>query len=69
MSKDDGTLAARIDMLLSKHGSLRVVGRVLEIDHAYLKRLRDGDKVNPSEAVLKKLGLKRIVTYKLRHLP
>lgn len=65
----DGTLGARICMLVDRHGSLRNVGKILSIDHAYLKRLRDGDKVNPSETVLKKLGLKRIVTYRLRSVP
>jgi hypothetical protein len=52
----------RIDELVDRHGSLRAVGLVLGIDHAYLYRLSTGDKVNPSERVLKKLKLKKIVT-------
>jgi ferredoxin-fold anticodon binding domain-containing protein len=65
----DGTLGARISMLVDRHGSLRNVGKILGIDHAYLCRLQAGDKVNPSDAVLKKLGLQRVVTYKLRSKP
>lgn len=60
------TLGARISMLVDRHGSLRNVAKILDIDHAYLCRMQNGVKINPSEAVLKKLGLQRIVTYVLR---
>lgn len=62
----DGTLGARISMLVDRHGSLRNVAKVLEIDLAYLSRMQSGEKVNPSETVLRKLGLVRVVTYRLR---
>ena len=57
------TLERRLGELVLRHGSLRAVGRVLEIDHAYLHRLYHGEKKEPSAAVLKKIGLRRVVTY------
>lgn len=57
------TLGQRLGELVLRHGSLRAVGRVLKIDHAYLSRLYHGQKKEPSAAVLKKLGLARVVTY------
>lgn len=46
----------RIDELATVYGSVRAVGRALNIDHAYLYRLTSGEKTNPSKAVLRKLG-------------
>lgn len=57
------TLGKRIQDLAKQHGSLRAAARVLGIDHAYLWRLQNGGKIVPSDDVLKKLGLKRVVTY------
>ena len=59
-------LRARIQALAKQHGSLRAAARVLEIDAGYLSRLQGGLKVEPSEEVLRKLGLRRIVTYIVR---
>lgn len=56
-------LRARIQELAKQHGSLRAAARALEIDPGYLSRLQDGLKLEPSDAVLRKLGLKRIVLY------
>ena len=56
-------LAQRIDAEIDKHGGLRQAGRALNIDPAYLHRLRSGECANPSDSVLKKLGLKKVVTY------
>lgn len=47
----------RINALVYVYGSVRAVGNALNIDHAYLHRLSNGEKVNPSKTVLKKLGL------------
>lgn len=58
-------LGARIRELAEKHGGLRAAARVLNCDAAYLLRLRDGDKRNPSTAMLRKLGIKKVVTYVL----
>jgi len=55
-------IAQRIKELEEKHGGLSVVARVLGVDRAYLWRLKKGKKTNPSPKILKKLGLKRIVT-------
>lgn len=44
-------------------GSLRIAGRALRINYAYLQRLRSGEKINPTAATLKKLGLRKAVTY------
>lgn len=56
-------LRARIQELAKQHGSLRAVARVLQLDHGYLSRLQGGLKDEPGESVLRKLGLRRIVTY------
>ena len=50
-------LKRRIDQLAAVYGSVRAVGRALNIDHAYLQRLVKGEKQNPSKTVLRKLGL------------
>jgi len=49
--------------LVDKHGSVRAAARVLGIDHAYLYRLKVGEKTDPSDALLKKLKLRRVVSY------
>lgn len=51
--------------LVAKHGSYRAAGRVLEITGAYLWRIGQGQK-DPSEAVLKKLNLRRETHYEWR---
>ena len=57
------TLAERIDQLVAQHGSLRAVARVTEIDVGYLSRLRDGEKVNPMKGTVRRMGLRRVVTF------
>ena len=57
------TLAERIDQLVIQHGSLRAVARVTQLDASYLCRLRSGEKVHPEDATLRRLGLRRVVTY------
>lgn len=57
------TIFERILELVQQHGSLRAVARVKQIDAGYLVRLSNGEKVNPSAATLRKLGLKQVVTY------
>lgn len=63
MSEAQQVLAARIDEYISMYGSLREVGASIGIDAGYLQRLRSGEKVNPSDATLARLGLRRVVTY------
>jgi len=57
------TFAACIDHLIATHGTLRAVARMAKVDPGYLSRLRYGERQNPSEEVLKALGLTRIVSY------
>lgn len=49
--------------LIEKHGGLRAAARVLGINYAYLWRLKSGEKVNPNAKILRKLGLRRQVSY------
>ena len=57
----NNVLAERIRELAEKHGSYRAAARVLGITHEYLHRLEAGDKTNPSDETLRKLGLRRII--------
>jgi hypothetical protein len=57
------TLAERIDELVAQHGSLRALARVMECSPPYICRLRAGVTENPGPAVLRKLGLRRVVSY------
>lgn len=57
----------RISALVKQHGSLRKAGRVVGLTGQYLYRLQVGEKKNPSEAVLRKLGLRRVISYVLQN--
>lgn len=57
------TVADRIDELVEQYGGLRAAARAIDCDVAYLYRLRRSEKSAPSDKVLAKLGLKRVVTY------
>jgi len=57
------TLHDRIEQLVQQHGSLRALARVMECSPAYICRLRNGVTKNPGPAVLRKLGLRRVVSY------
>lgn len=59
------TLSKQIDALVQQHGSLRAVSRVTGISVGYLCRLRSGEKTNPEEDKLRKLGLRRVVIFEL----
>lgn len=70
MSVTRGRVAVHEDLLrlvlaakIERHGSLREAARALGVDHVYLWRLSVGQRNNPSAALLKKLGLRRIVGY------
>lgn len=63
------TLQERIDQLVVQHGSLRAVARVTEINAGYLSRLRNGEKVNPEKDKLRRLGLRRVVTFERLKTP
>jgi len=57
------TLQERVKQLVRQHGSLRAAARATQIDPGYLSRLGSGEKVRPLAAMLKRMGLRRIVTY------
>lgn len=56
-------LQQRISELASQHGSLRAAARVLQVDAGYLSRLQSGEKNDPGEELLRKLRLRRVVTF------
>jgi hypothetical protein len=56
-------LHQRITDLCQQNGGLRAAATALSIDFGYLSRLANGKKTNPSDEVLAKLGLRRVVTY------
>lgn len=57
------SLTVRIAELIDQHGSLRAAARVLECDPGYLSRLWSGEKNDPGEKLLRRMGLRQIVTY------
>ena len=56
------SIREEIERLEKRYGSLRAVARELEINHVYLHRLKYGEKNNPSDDILRKLGLYKIVS-------
>lgn len=59
------TLQERIHQLAVQHGSLRAAASSLGVDPGYLYRLKSGQKKVPGVKLLRRLGLRRIVTYEL----
>jgi hypothetical protein len=57
------TLSERVAELIAQHGSLRAAARVLECDPGYLSRLASGEKSDPGDTLLRRMGLRQIVTY------
>jgi hypothetical protein len=56
-------LQERIRELIERHGSIRAAARVLEVDWTYLYRLSRGEKDGPGDDLLRKLKLRRVVSY------
>jgi hypothetical protein len=48
--------------LIEAFGSVRAASNKLDIDYAYLHRLASGEKTEPSDAALEKLGLAAVRT-------
>ena len=59
------TLQRRVAQLRKIHGGFRTAARAIDLDPAYLFRLGNGEKTKPSKAVLRRMGLIKIVTYVL----
>ena len=55
-------LSTAINRLIAKHGGLRPAARAIQLDVAYLSRLRSNEKSNPSDEICKKLGVRKNVT-------
>ena len=59
------TFGGRIAQLVEQHGSLRAVSRVTGVNAPYLCRLKNGEKLNPSDDTLRRLGMRRHIYYTL----
>lgn len=62
-AKSMTSVAQRIQELAEVHGSVKDAANYLGVNAIYLQRLANDSKTSPSEDVLKKLGLQRIVSY------
>lgn len=60
-------LRSRLRTLMIIHDvdTYRELGQKLGIDFGYLHHLANGTKTNPSDTILQKLGMKKVVTYEL----
>jgi len=58
-----------VRVIVNRHGGVRRCARVTGIDKAYLSRMMNGSKVNPSEKVLQKLGLEKVMVYRFAATP
>lgn len=56
-------LQKRIVEVVFSAGSLRAAAKWLDVDSGCLSRLQSGEKDNPSDELLAKLGLRRKVVY------
>lgn len=56
-------IQAAVGSLLKHYGSYRGVEAAIGVNYAYLWRLHKGEKTDPSDEVLKKLGLVKRITY------
>lgn len=63
---DNGSLGRCVRALIRKHDGVRKCARALQVDAAYLSRLANGEKLNPSTPTEKKLGLERVTYWRLR---
>ena len=59
------TIPQRIKQLEIRYGGASECCRYYGIDKGYWSRLAKGEKFTPGEAILKKLGLFRVITYSL----
>lgn len=57
-------ISQRIEDAEKKYGSLRAAAKALGIDPGYLFRLKNAEKMNPSDEVLAALGLERVIFYR-----
>lgn len=51
-----------VQEMIREHGSIRALAKAVMVDHSYIQRLALGEKTNPSEKILRKLGIVKSVT-------
>jgi hypothetical protein len=56
-------IRTRIEQLQREHEGVRAAARAVGMSASYLIRLRDGEKLEPSAGLLRKLGLQKQVIY------
>lgn len=66
MTEEQQVLSDAVDVLVQRHGGLRKAARAIEVNYAYLSRLWNGLKSNPTDEVLRKLNLERKVSFEPR---
>ena len=49
--------------MVKQVGGVRATAKIIGVDAGYISRLCNGGKFNPSDAILKRLGLVRVVSY------
>lgn len=57
------TLSKYVQKVVDDCGGIRAAARVLQIDNSYLSKLCTGVRTDPSDEVLKKLKLKRVIMF------
>lgn len=60
------TIKDRLRYFERKYEGANAAADFLKIDRAYWSRLKTGKKLNPSQEILDRLGLTRIVTYECK---
>lgn len=63
------TLQQRVAELIHKYGTLRAAARAIQVDASYLSRLEHGEKDNPSDLTLRRMGLREITSFELLPAP
>lgn len=57
------TLEEAVSKVVTEHGGIRATERAIGIDKSFLSRLMRGEKTNPSDETLEKLGLRAVPRY------
>lgn len=57
------TVADRIAELVQQHGSLRAAALVVRTNPGYLSRLASGERSNPGDVLLRRMGLRAVKRY------
>ena len=56
-------LTDRVQQLIDQNDTAHDAATALDISPSYFSRLATGEKTNPSDGILRKLGLRKIVLY------